>query len=44
MSGPIVFISHDRVEDGTLDGFRRLFGEGYEVDADVGGNLRELSA
>ncbi|HEX2031627.1 MAG TPA: hypothetical protein VHL78_09530 [Actinomycetota bacterium] len=28
MSDPIVFISHSRVKEGKLDGFKRYFGEG----------------
>jgi quinol monooxygenase YgiN len=28
VSGPIVFISHNRVKDGKMDGFRRFFEEG----------------
>ena len=31
MSGPIVFISHNRVKAGKLEGFRRFFAEGSKA-------------
>jgi quinol monooxygenase YgiN len=44
MSGPIVFISHNTVKDGKLEGFREAFGEVADaVNADKPGTVVYLA-
>ena len=44
MSGPIVFISHNAVKDGKLEGFREAFGEVAEaLDAEKPGTVVYLA-
>jgi quinol monooxygenase YgiN len=44
MSGPIVFISHNTVKDGKLEGFREAFGEVADaLDAEKPGTIVYLA-
>jgi quinol monooxygenase YgiN len=44
MSGPIVFISHNTVKDGKLEGFRKAFGEvAHALEAEKPGTIVYLA-